>query len=139
MKLKKIMPIIVLVLTIMITGCGREKVDYNQTSTDINRINLFDVELEKQKIDFNKIKLEGTDKSSGEIYYYYLKDDEVFIVHLFDPSQEEYKKIEKQGYITSKGGIKTNTDVICNNGLVLEQESNVESFAKIIEKFKSVK
>ena len=53
MKLKKIMPIIVLVLTIMITGCGREKVDYNQTSTDINRINLFDVELEKQKIDFN--------------------------------------------------------------------------------------
>ena len=94
MKLKKIMPIIVLVLTIMITGCGREKVDYNQTSTDINRINLFDVELEKQKIDFNKIKLEGTDKSSGEIYYYYLKDDEVFIVHLFDPSQEEYKKIE---------------------------------------------
>ena len=41
MKLKKIMPIIVLVLTIMITGCGREKVDYNQTSTDINAKNWF--------------------------------------------------------------------------------------------------
>ena len=50
MKLKKIVPIIVLVLTIMITGCGKEKVNYSQTSTDINRINLFDAELEKQKL-----------------------------------------------------------------------------------------
>lgn len=139
MKLKKIIPIIVIALTIMITGCGKEKISYEQTSTNISKINLFDAELEKQNIDFDKLKLDESDKSTGDIYYYYLNGNEAFIVHSFDPSQEEYKEIEKQGYITSKGGVKINTDVICNNGLVLEQNSNAESFAKIIEIFKNIK
>lgn len=137
MKFKKIISVIALILLITLTGCGKEKVEYSESTQNINKINLFDIELQKQQIDTDKMDV--SNKENGfTTYYYYLDDENLFIIHEYDPTSEEYKKIETDNKLSINDDTLSNIEVICNNGLVLEKNENIENFDKIEEALKNV-
>ncbi len=138
MKFKKIISVIALILLLTLTGCGKEKVEYSESTSNISKINLFDIELQNKKIDFDKMDVSNKE-NEFTTYYYYLEDEKLFVVHEYDSKSEEYKKIENNGKISRNEDTLLNIEVVCNNGLVLEKNANIENFNEIEEALKNIK
>lgn len=140
MKVKNLLPFLLLVILVLTCACDKKQTDSSaEISENTDLVTKFDTELAKNNIDFEKIKLVNPEHNSDETYYYYLNDDSVFVLYVFDTNSETYKDIIKNGYISSSEGVVEQIEIEYNSGLVIEKNINTEAFDFVISSFNNVK
>lgn len=140
MKVKNLLPFLLLVILVLTCACNKNQSNSSaEISENTDLVTKFDAELAKNNIDFEKIKLVNPEHNSDETYYYYLNDDSVFVLYVFDTNSETYKDIIKNGYISSSEGVVEQIEIEYNSGLVIEKNINTEAFDFVISSFNNVK
>ncbi len=140
MKVKNLLPFLLLVILVLTCACDKNQSNSSaEISENTDLVTKFDAELAKNNIDFEKIKLVNPEHNSDETYYYYLNDDSVFVLYIFDTNSETYKDIIKNGYISSSEGVVEQIEIEYNSGLVIEKNINTEAFDFVISSFNNVK
>lgn len=140
MKVKNLLPFLLLVILVLTCACDKNQSNSSaEISENTDLVTKFDAELAKNNIDFEKIKLVNPEHNSDETYYYYLNDDSVFVLYVFDTNSETYKDIIKNGYISSSEGVVEQIEIEYNSGLVIEKNINTEAFDFVISSFNNVK
>lgn len=140
MKVKNLLPFLLLVILVLTCACDKNQSNSSaEISENTDLVTKFDTELAKNNIDFEKIKLVNPEHNSDETYYYYLNDDSVFVLYVFDTNSETYKDIIKNGYISSSEGVVEQIEIEYNSGLVIEKNINTEAFDFVISSFNNVK
>ena len=133
MNFKKILPFMIII--ILVTLCACEKKTTNSSENEIisskDPIIQFDEGLTKKGIDFKKLELETPQNGSEKTVYYYFDDNSQLSVYLFDTNSEKYQEILDNGYITYEG-TEQSIEIIANKGLVIEKNTGISNFHKII-------
>ena len=129
--MKKIYALVTILLLILFCGCSKEetKITINENK-DANILTSFELKLEENNIDYEKVVLKNSD-SNMLTYYYYIEDKNPLIVHYYkDTDSTEYKSIYKNGFINNLEQ-NSKTEVIIKNGLVIETNTELKTFETI--------
>lgn len=136
--MKKILMVCMIVVScFLLNGCGNTT-NNNGGNKEISRVDKFENMLKENSITYDKLEEENPRDGVIKSNLYYLDDDSILILYVYDTESEVYKQVKEEGTMDNLD-VAGQFFVIRNGDMAITFEGECKYSALITEKFEALK